>query len=367
MKYKKILIVNPFGIGDVLFTTPLISLLKEELPDSSLSYWCNERTKPILADNQHIDKIFALSRGDLKKIFAASKIKGLKAFLHLSGQLRAEKFDLAFDLSLDHRYGLLLKLLGIKRRIGFDYKGRGKFLTDKIKITGYAGKHMAEHYMSLLKLLNIEPKITGLGLYPSKEQIEKAQVTLNSLGVTEKDSTIGIAAGAGASWGKDAGLKRWPAVKFAQLADKVIDNFNAKIILLGDEQEEDIADTIISNMRNKPLDLTGKTSLEELIALMSLLNIIVANDGGMLHMAVALGVKTVSIFGPVDEAVYGPYPPSPDHIVIKNAVKCRPCYQDFRMPACANNRECLNSLTVEEVYSGVKKLYAQSVYTQTTK
>ena len=87
MKYQKILIVNPFGIGDVLFTTPLISLLKEELPDSSVSYWCNERTKPILADNQHIDKIFSLSRGDLKKIFAASKIKGLKAFFNLAGQI----------------------------------------------------------------------------------------------------------------------------------------------------------------------------------------------------------------------------------------------------------------------------------------
>lgn len=360
MKYQKILIVNPFGIGDVLFTTPLISLLKEEIPDSSVSYWCNERTRPILANNQHIDRIFTISRGDLKKIFAASTIKGIKAFFYLAGQIKAEKFDLAFDLSLDHRYSLLLKLVGIRKRIGFDYKDRGKFLTDKIKIGGYADKHMVEHYLSLLKFLNIEPKITGLGLYPSEEHIDKAKAALNSLGVNDKDLLIGIAAGAGASWGKDAELKRWPAVKFAQLADKMADNLNAKILLLGDEQEEDIADTIIRNMRNKPLDLTGKTSLEELIALISLLHIVVVNDGGMLHMAVALGVKTVSIFGPVDEVVYGPYPPSPDHIIIKNSIKCRPCYQNFRMPPCANNRECLTGLTVEDVYSGVKKLATQN-------
>ena len=362
MKYQKILIVNPFGIGDVLFSTPLISLLKEEIPDSSVSYWCNERTRPILANNQHIDKIFPLARGDLKKIFAVSRIKGIKALFSLTRQLKAEKFDLAFDLSLDHRYSLLLKMLGIKRRIGFDYKGRGKFLTDKIKIEGYAGKHMADHYLSLIKFLNIEPKTTGLGLYPIDEQVAKAKTNLSSLGISEKDLLIGIAAGAGASWGKDAQLKRWPAVKFAQLADKIMDNLEAKVLLLGNEEEEDIADTMLRNMRNKPLDLTGKTTLEELIALMSLLNIVIANDGGMLHMAVAVGTKTVSIFGPVDEAVYGPYPPSPDHIVIKNSgASCRPCYRNFRMPPCEKNRDCLANLTVEDVYSGVKKLHAGTI------
>ena len=75
-----------------------------------------------------------------------------------------------------------------------------------------------------------------------------------------------------------------------------------------------------------------------------------------MHMAVALGVKTVSIFGPVDDLVYGPYPPSDKHIVIKKQIDCRPCYQGFRMQFCDKNRLCLNSITTQDVFDAVRRL-----------
>ena len=130
---QKILLINPFGIGDVLFTTPLIKVIKENNPKNFLGYWCNERVKPILNNNHYIDKIFALSRGDLKKIFKKSKFKGIKATLNLFFAIKKEDFDIAVDFSLDHRYGLFSKLAGIKKRVGFDYKNRGRFLTEKIR------------------------------------------------------------------------------------------------------------------------------------------------------------------------------------------------------------------------------------------
>ena len=104
------------------------------------------------------------------------------------------------------------------------------------------------------------------------------------------------------------------------------------------------------------LDLTGKLNLKELAAVINESKLLICNDGGPLHMAAALGVKTVSVFGPVDEAVYGPYPPDAKHVVVKKDLPCRPCYKDFRFTGCVNNRRCLEGITVDEVYGQIKGL-----------
>lgn len=353
---KKILFINPFGIGDVLFTTPVIRAVKEHYPQSVIGYWCNKREADIFKSNPLVDKVFALSRGDIKKIYQESILRGLKESIALYRAIKKEHFDVALDFSLDHRYSLVAKLAGIKKRIGFDYKKRGRFLTDKIEVAGYSSKHVTEYYLELLKFLDIEPKRFNLDLGVSEDNKAKALAKLRHLGVKEQDLVVGIAAGAGASWGKDALYKHWPAIRFAQVADKIIDKLGAKVIILGDSQDKKITEVITAAMRNKPVDLTAKTNLDDFVSLISNLQVLVTNDGGPLHIAVALGVKTVSIFGPVDDAVYGPYPPGPRHAVIKKGVTCRPCYKNFRFNGCINNRACLDDISVDEVYSAVEKL-----------
>ncbi|MFA5410468.1 MAG: lipopolysaccharide heptosyltransferase II [Candidatus Omnitrophota bacterium] len=354
---KKFLIINPFGVGDVLFTTPVISNIKQRFPESLIGYWCNQRVEGILKNNSKIDRIFALSRGDIKKIYYKSKWEGIYKSYRLYRQLQKERFDISLDYSLDHRYGLIAKLAGIKKRIGFNYKDRGRFLTDRLDLSGYSYKHVVEYYLDLLKPLNIEPKITKLDLsVPQAEKI-KAKAILEDLGITEKDLLIGIAAGAGASWGVNASLKHWPAIKFAQLADKIIKAYSAKIIILGDAPERPIADTIINAMHHHAIDLTGKTSLESLIAIIDNLQVLVSNDGGPLHIAVALGKKTVSFFGPVSPKVYGPYPLDENrHIVLRRNLECSPCYNKFRLSDCLKNKECLEAIDVQEALEAVGKL-----------
>jgi len=354
--YKKILLINPFGIGDVLFTTPVIKAIKDAYPDSKIGYWCNERVGNIFRSDPNIDKVFALSRGDLKRHFGFSKIAGIKKFLWLLTAIKKEKYDVAFDFSLDHRYGFIAKILGINQRIGYDYKGRGRFLTHRIILEGYKSRHIIEYYLELLKFVSIIPQEKKLSLFVLKENKEKAAKILAQAGVKESDTLVGIAPGGGASWGKDAYLKHWPAERFAHLADLVIDELKAKIIILGDKQEEPIAEIIKNSMKNIAIDLVGKTSLEEFVGIISNLNILVANDGGPLHTAIALGVKAVSIFGPVDDLVYGPYPKDENQIVIKEDLPCRPCYNNFRLKDCLNNRKCIDGITVAEVFSAVKKL-----------
>lgn len=353
---KRFLIVNPFGIGDVLFTTPVVAAIKESYPDCFIGYWCNQRVRALLKENPYISKIFALSRGDLKRIYGESKFGGVSKFLNLLFSLKKERFDISLDFSCEHRYSLMAKLLGIRKRIGFNYKNRGRFLTDKIGIEGYNSKHEVEYYLDLLKPLDINPKRYNLVLRLSDAVKVKTNTKLSRFGIKYGDLLIGIACGAGASWGKDASLKHWPAIKFAQLADRISRDFGAKILILGDESERPIADVIVNTMVNKPVDLTGKTSLEEFAAVIGRLRILITNDGGPLHIGVSQGIKTVSIFGPVDDLVYGPYPKSEEHIVIKSDVSCRPCYKDFKMPLCDRERECINLIGVDEVFNAVRRL-----------
>lgn len=354
---KKILIINPFGIGDILFTTPLVRAIKDAWPESFLGYWCNERTKDIFKHDPNISKVFGLSRGDLKKIFERSILEGIKESLKLFEGIKREKFDTAIDFSLDHRYGLVAKLAGIRKRIGLNYKKRGGFLTSKIDIDGYEVRHIVEYYLGLLKFLDLKPKNNNLYLSVSEEMILKARSVFERCGIQENDVLLGIAPGAGASWGAHASIKHWSAIKYAKLADRIIEEFSAKVLILGDESERPIAEIVSHAMRNKAIDLVGKTSLCDLVAIISGLKLLVTNDGGPLHIGVATGIKTVSIFGPVDERVYGPYPPSDRHIVLKSNIACRPCYQKFRMPVCGRDRECINMIGVDEVFAAVRRLW----------
>jgi heptosyltransferase-2 len=355
----RILIINPFGIGDVLFTTPVITAIRDNYPNSFIGYWCNERVEAVLKNNPYLNITFALSRGDLKKIYYKSFFKGIVYSLELYSKIKKEKFDIALDYSLDHRYGLVSKLAGIKKRVGYNYKRRGRFLTDKLDLYGYSDKHVVEYYLELLELLNIKPRRFNLELYLSESSKRKAKEILYSCGINDSDLLIGIAPGAGASWGEGALLKHWPAINFAQLIDRIIDNFDAKILILGDNNERYIADKIMNITKNRVIDLVGKTSLEDFLAVISKLKILITNDGGPLHVAVSLGIKTVSIFGPVNEMVYGPYPASEEHIVVKKNIDCRPCYREFKIQSCTRKRECINSITIEEVFDAVRRLLSQ--------
>ena len=231
-----------------MFTTPVIKAIKDSKPDSIISFWCNERVEPILKNNPNINKVFALSRGDLKRIYQESSLEGVRRFFSLLRQIKREKFNVAIDFSLDYRYSLIAKLLGIKKRIGFNYKKRGIFLTDKIDVDGYQDKHVIEYYLELLKLLNIHPQDKKLELFIREQDRKKAFDLLQSKGIGDKDLIIGIAPGAGESWGKDARLKHWPAEKFGQLADRLIEELGAKILILGDKSEMPIRDFIVNAM-----------------------------------------------------------------------------------------------------------------------
>lgn len=353
----KILIINPYWIGDVLFTTPIIRALKVAYPRSFIGYWCSETGNAILKNNPLVDKTFPLSRGEIKDVFRSSVWSGIVAMTGFFRALRRERFDVALDFSLDHRHGLVAMLCGIKRRIGYDYRKRGKFLTEKIALSGYEGKHLVEYHAQVLTHVVAEPRIGGLELDILDAARAAVARELGAQGIGRGAVVVGIAPASGASWGKDACLKCWPAENFAAVADRLCAETGAKVVILGNRAEMAVAGRMQGMMRQPAVNLAGRTSIEEAAAIIDRLDLFIGNDGGLLHMAVARRKKTVSLYGPVDPVTYGPYPSDRTrHIVIRRELACSPCYRNFHLEPCLRDKECLRGIGPVEVYREAARL-----------
>ncbi len=346
----KILIINPFGIGDVLFSTPLVSHIKKRDSKSYIAYICNIRTKEILETNPGIDEVFVFERDEYRALWKKSKAKCLRKLLNFWREIKNRKFDKVIDLSLGREYAFFCWLIGAKERRGFNYKGRGRFLTYKIPLGGFNDKPVTDYY---LDLVDSQTGITKLGLILMPDSKDEAYVDrfLDKEGINTQDLLVGIAPGGGAAFGKNkAYCRRWPWQKFTHLIDKIA-RLNVEPILLWGPGEKDLVENIQREIDKKAI-LSPETTIREMAALMKRCKLVVCNDGGMLHIAVSQGVETVSVFGPTDERVYGPYPPSERHAVIKSNIDCRPCYKRFKLPKC-DTRKCLEDISVEEVFNNV--------------
>ncbi|NQT94961.1 MAG: glycosyltransferase family 9 protein [Candidatus Omnitrophica bacterium] len=355
MQNKKILIVNPFGIGDVLFTVPMIEAIKTSLRGSYLGYLCNIRSAPILLNHPRIDKVFIFEKDEYRQLWQSSRLKCIKRVVEFLKEIKSERFDTVFDLSLAREYGLFLKLAGIRERIGYDYRRRGIFLTKKTKLTsGYSEKHMIDYYLELLKFTNVEkPKEPVLNLAISQESKKDAKDILESNDISSNETFITLAPGGGASWGGTSFRKQWPKEKFAELTTLLCNRGAEKVLLLGGYDDSPICD-YIKKRESRCINLCGKTDLLTFIAIVGDSRLLVTNDGGPLHIGVAAGIKTVSIFGPVDERVYGPYRSGDEHsVVVNNDIDCRPCYKRFKIKDC-QHRNCLEDISVEEVAKEAK-------------
>lgn len=353
---NKILLINPFGIGDLLFSTALIRPLKQRFPGVGLYFICNKRTVDILDNNPFIERVYVFEKGDYKELWRSSKAECIKRFLKFLGHLKEERFNAAIDMSLGHQYGFFLKLIGVPERIGFDYKGRGRFLTKRLPFEGFEGRPIAEHYGDLLKFLDpaLKPAKETL-IYITVQDSTYADKFLGDNGMTDEDTLIGIAPGGGVSFGiSNMHFKRWPERSFADLAKSIVKELGAKVLVIWGPGEEALAAGITGDARGGVF-MAPPTTIRQMAALMRRCKAVVANDAGPLHVAAAAGVKVLGIFGPADEKVYGPYPPSGRAMTAAHDIRCRPCYKRFRVPDC-KDRVCLTDLAVNKVLGMVEGL-----------
>ncbi len=169
-KPASFLIINTYGIGDVLFSTPLIRNLKTAFPEARIFYLCNRRTAVILKDHPLVEKTFVYERDEFKAVQARSLIAWAALWSTFIRAIRREKIDIVFDLSMNSLFGFISCVAGIRQRIGFDYKGRGLFLTKKLPLAGFEGKHVIEHHLDLLRSMKVPVTTFDMEVFSSPEK-----------------------------------------------------------------------------------------------------------------------------------------------------------------------------------------------------
>jgi len=352
---REILVINPFGIGDVLFSTALISAIKKGRLGSYIGYICNKRTQEILKTNPDVDEIFVFERDEYRALWGRSKIECIKKFSGFWQEIRKRRFDMVIDLSLGKEYAFLCWLAGIKERRGFNYKGRGRFLTHRIPFDGFNDKPVSDYYLGILGSRPAPLGRLRTILLPAPKDKAYIDNFLKRAGIKEQDFLVGIAPGGGISFGKkDQEKRRWGAKKFSELADKMVRRFNARVVLIWGPGEEELVERIAGFMEEDAL-IAPKTGIREMAALCKRCRIVICSEGGPLHIASSQGTRTISIFGPVDERVYGPYPPGENNTVITSNIECRPCYKRFKLPEC-DTKKCLEDISVDTVFKAVTNL-----------
>lgn len=350
---KNILIINPHGIGDVLFTTPVISNLKRAHPQARITYIANRRAADVLKGNPKVDEILYYERDEFIAVYKKNVFAFWAKWLGFVNDIRTRQFDAVFDFSLNPAFGFVCRLCRIPLRVGYNYKKRGRFLTHSLPLKGFEGRHVAEYYLDLLGLAGISAQERAMEFPIGVDADMEAKAWIASQGIPTGKPLIAVIPGGGASWGTQAARKRWPAGKYAEFVDKMIAQYPVVVILLGDRKDAPLCQDIARQVHHPIYSAAGQTSLVQMAALIKQCRLAVVNDGGPLHVAVAAGTPTVSVFGPVDSAVYGPYPRD-GHDRVTLGLACQPCYRNFRAADC-EHISCLQDLPVERVYQHVER------------
>lgn len=326
---KKILCIKPRGIGDIILSTIVLENLKDYFPAAEIHYLTEEFARLSVADNPFVKKVITYN----KKDFILSTIK----------KIRKEQYDIVFDFWSNPKTAQLTFLSGSKYRIGFGYRGR-KYAYNFIAESGRGIKHSAEHNLELLKAVSVPVKTKNIHFHLNVEQERKAEFYFNEV-FSSKDLVFGIIPSGG--WSS----KRCDAEKWIEFGEAIFERYNnTKFLILWGPGDENDATKIYSALKPKAV-LAPQTDIGEMAGLISKCSLIIANDSGPMHIAAALKIPTLGIFGPTDPKKHGPYSSNSDYI-IKDDLHCIIC----NMLVCPYNQECMKELSSEIFLSKVEKL-----------
>ncbi|MBI5026994.1 MAG: lipopolysaccharide heptosyltransferase II [Nitrospirae bacterium] len=352
IKNKKILIRGVNWIGDAVLTTPTIRALRKAFPQAHISLLVRPWVAPIFESNPHINEI----------ILYEDRFNGITGKLKLAKILREKNFDTAILLQNAFDAAIIAWLSRIPERIGYERDGRGFLLTKAIPVTKeILKKHQVYYYLNLIEAMGIEAKVGATReaqlsypepsgqrpyIYLRDEEVQQAR----SLLAHYPSPIIGI--NPGATYGS---AKRWMSERFAGLAQRIINELDGKVVIFGGQSEVKIADEIVNELithyASRILMMAGKTDLRELITLINECDAFVTNDSGPMHIASALGVPIVAIFGSTDPYITGPL--GDGHRVIKKNIQCSPC---LKRECPEGSLKCMDAITVEDVFDAVQDI-----------
>ncbi len=348
---EAIVVLKPCCLGDLIMTTPLLDVIHQAYPHASITYVAGTWSKVIPEHHPTVNSVIDSGTVGIGGHY------NLRSYMRLAEEMRRHHFDMAFVLDRSPLLTLLPWLAGVPRRIGPDSLGRGFSLTDRVAVSSSPAQlqHQADIYLDLARAI-------GLSIDAPRMRFEPAPAERRGV-IQPTRMRVALFSGGGSNPGMDLTVKRWPLARFRELAQRLISALNAQILLIGGPGDIALNQELVRGLTYPPdtiIDLTGKTSFGEMAAQLEACTLFIGNDSGPMHLAAAVNIPVIAIFGPTSPQEYGPYPlDDPRHIALwhpaGNYPAGQPCFYLGKMRACADCT-CIQAVTVDEVWQAVQRL-----------
>jgi len=337
----RILIVKPSSFGDIVMTLPALALLRAKHPDAELGWFVNAEFAGLVDDHPMLARVHTWDRG--RRGTLSGYFRGAASMRRALREVRALGYDVAYDFQGLFRSGLITKRSGAPVRIGFDDARElsPMFYTDK-RTAPESAVHAVDRYRAL-----VDPEHADEATFPlaiDDDGRAGARTLLDELGLGADERFVVV--NPAARWP----AKRWPPERFGAVAVWLREHAGLRSVCVGSPAFRRVAGAVRAAAGDAVLDATGRTSLQQLTALLESALFAVTNDSGPMHLAVAAGTPVVALFGPTDPARVGPY--GPGHEVVRVPVECAPCSKRD----CPEKRPCMLMLDVKLVTQACERL-----------
>ena len=349
---ERIVVRGTNWVGDSVMTVPALRALRRVLPKAKITLVVRPSAAGIFADIDFVDQLLIYDRRSALSIIPHVR------------EWRKRQFDLAVLFQNAFEAALIPFLAGVPIRLGYATESRQPLLTHPLALPDWrSSRHEVFYYLYLITAL--EQLLFGASticettpdpsLQISDARKTGAEELLRAYGVQATEPVVALCPGS-----INSRAKRWPAEAYAALGDRLIDS-RRQVLLIGSADEADVTHEVTNRMRRKPTVLTGKTSLDQITAVLSLVDLVVTNDTGPAHIAAALGRPTLVIFGPTNPLTTRPFAPEAE--ILRHPPDCAPCM----LRDCPIDHRCMTAITVDEVFEHSQALLKRASFAKTVR
>ena len=402
---QSIVVIKPCCLGDLLMTTPLLEVIRHAYPKASITYVAGTYSKVVPEHHPAVNTVIDSGTVGISGRYS------FYDYMKLANVLRKHHFDLAFVPDRSPMLTLLPWLAAVPRRIGPDSLGRGFSLTDRVPVSSSPTKlqHHAEIYLDLARAIGLLINHPRMHFEPTQD--ERSDVVgarfIAPVGQGEANTTqhepsdavgadlscpppiyrptehndlvgprfiaptgqgeaqsasiihtrVAVFPGGGSNPGMELTAKRWPLEHYQELVRRLLHELDAEVLLIGGPEDIDLNQRLLEELdlpKGAITNLAGKTTIGQLAAHLEQCALFIGNDSSPMHLAAAVGIPVIAIFGPTSPQEYGPYPlDDPKHIAIWHHPTGQPCFFLGKMQT-STPCTCIQSVTVDEVWDAVQ-------------
>ncbi len=340
-KIKKILIIRIDGLGDVTLSTPVFKALRDIFPHAEITLLVASWSKELVEGMPTFDEVIYL---DVPWVVKNKKEKFSK-LIKVIKKVRKRRFDITMDLRGDFRNNILMYLFKGKYRIGYNTTGCQFLLTHVVSLgDNHHPINMGQSLIKYLKPNNKKKYEPSLWIEEKDRIFSENFLSYNGV----KNDDLVVIMHPAARWDG----RQWQIEGYANIADRLIEKYGVKVVFTGSINDVKLTVKIVKQMKNIPIIATGKNNLKQFLALLEKCNLFIGVDSGPMHMAAALGIQVIALFGAARVEAMRPY--GNGHIILtqQDSFSCSPCAQTF----CKRPKNsCMKAITIDMVWTAVEK------------